>query len=271
MRKWRRYGDVARSINYWSGSLMRWLKHISKGLTTVALHLPAMKPRATSLPLVMNFLGRQTYRLQSPMVTRRRPEASRVSLLPLFLLLALPVHAQNIISFTAEVTSGVETVIPVLTWDTTPLADSCTASGDWSGDKGPSGEETLPAITGSATYNISCDWLDASAVLTWTAPTQNTDGTAYTDPKGFKIYYDMSQGGPYANVNDVPDPNATTHVVAPLIPGTWFFVATAYNQLDVESDVSGEVMKILGLSSETESVGITVNPKPNAPTGLGVM
>lgn len=186
-------------------------------------------------------------------------------------LIAQSVFAQNTITFTAEVTSGVETVIPDLTWSTAPPADDCTASGDWSGSKGPSGNETLPAITGSATYNLSCDWLDASATLTWTAPTQNTDGTPYTDPKGFKIYYDMTQGGPYENVNDIPDPNATTHIVSPLIPGTWFFVATAYNQNDIESDVSGEVMKILGLTTETESVGITVNPKPASPENLTVL
>ncbi len=189
----------------------------------------------------------------------------------LVLLLALPSQAQNIISFTAEVTSGVETVVPVLTWDTTPLADDCVASGDWSGSKGPAGTETLPAISGSATYNIQCDWLDSSATVTWTVPTQNTDGTAYTDPKGFKVYYDMTQGGPYANVNDIANPTATTHVVSPLIPGTWFFVATAYNQNDVESDVSNEAMKILGLTTETESVGITVNPKPAPPGNLTVL
>lgn len=247
---------------------MRWLKHISKGLTMVALHLPATRPRATPLPLVMHVLGRQTP--ISPWVTRRWPEALRVSLLPL-LLLALPSQAQNVLTFTAEVTSGVESVVPELTWNTIPLADACTASGDWAGGKAPSGTETLPAITGSATYNIQCEWLDASATLTWTAPTQNTDGTAYTDPKGFKVYYDMTQGGPYENINDIADPNATTHVVFPLIPGAWFFVATAYNQNDVESDVSGEVMKILGLTTETESVGITVNPKPASPENLTVL
>ena len=186
-------------------------------------------------------------------------------------LIAQSAFAQNTLTFTADVTSGVEEVVPVLTWDTTPLADACTALGDWAGGKAPSGTETLPAITGSATYNIQCEWLDASALLTWTAPTQNTDGTAYTDPKGFKVYYDMTQGGPYENVNDIPDPNATTHVVFPLIPGAWFFVATAYNQNDVESDVSGEVMKILGLTTETESVGITVNPKPASPENLTVL
>lgn len=210
--------------------------------------------------------------LKSPMRVSLRPEALwRRMLLPLLSLLALPVNAQNIISFTAEVTSGVETVIPVLTWDTTPLADDCTASGDWSGSKGPSGTETLPAITGSATYNITCSWLDVSATLTWTPPTTNTDGTAYTDPKGFKLYYGMSQGGPYDNIVDIQDPNATVHVVSPLLPGTWWFVATAYNLNDVESDFSGEAMKILGEETETESVGITVNPKPSPPSSLGVM
>ncbi len=208
---------------------------------------------------------------KSPIIlTSRMPEALRVGLLPL-LLLALPSYAQNIISFTAEVTSGVETVVPVLTWDTTPLADDCVASGDWSGSKGPSGTETLPAITSSATYNITCNWIDDKATLTWTAPTQNTDGTPLTDLAGFKIYYGLSQGGPYDEVVDIPDAGATTHVVQPLASGAWFFVATAYNAIGTESDVSNEAMKILGEETDQESVGITVNPKPASPDNLTVL
>jgi hypothetical protein len=206
----------------------------------------------------------------SPMKSPK-PEAVWVGLLPLLLLLSLPSYAQNIISFTAEVTSGVETVVPVLTWDTTPLADDCVASGDWSGSKGPSGTETLPAITSSATYNITCEWLDESATLTWTAPTQNTDGTPLTDLAGFKIYYGINGGGPYDGVVDIPDPAATAHVIQPLGSGAWFFVSTAYNAIGTESDFSNEVMKILGLSSGVESVGITVNPKPASPENLTVL
>lgn len=268
MKELRRYGRVALTIILLEKLTMKLIKLISiRGLTTVALQMPATKPRAARL-FLMNFLTRKQTTTRSPM-TRRWPEASRVSLLPL-LLLALPSYAQNTVTFSADVTSGVETVIPVLTWSTTPLADDCVASGDWSGSKGSSGTETLPAISGSATYNIQCDWLDSSALLTWTIPTQNTDGTAYTDPKGFKVYYDMTSGGPYENVNDIANPTASTHVVAPLIPGVWFFVATAYNQNDVESVVSNETMKILGLTTETESVGITVNPKPAPPVNLTV-
>lgn len=188
----------------------------------------------------------------------------------LVFLLALPVSAQNVITFTAEVTSGVETVIPVLTWDTTPLADACVASGDWSGSKGPSGTETLPSVTSSATYNITCSWLDVKATLTWTAPTQNTDGTVLTDLAGFKLKYGMTQSGPYDHEVDILDPNETSHVISPLASGNWFFVSTAYNAIGTESDVSNEVMKNLGLLSGQESVGITVNPKPSPPTSLGI-
>lgn len=246
---------------------MRLTRNLDRDDDTGFAIMPVPRPRAAWLPLYE--LRKQTIRVRSPMVTRLWPEALRVGLLPL-LLLALPSYGQNIISFTAEVTSGVETVVPVLTWDTTPLADDCTASGDWTGSKGPAGTETLPAISGDATYNITCQWLDEAATLSWTAPTQNTDGTTYTDPKGFKIYYGTSQGGPYDNIVDLVDPNVTSHVISPLASGNWFFVVTAYNLLDVESDVSNEAMKNLGLLSGQGSVGITVNPKPNAPSGFGV-
>jgi hypothetical protein len=206
---------------------------------------------------------------KSPII-RRLPEALRASLLPL-LLLALPSYAQNTITFTAEVTSGVETVVPVLTWDTTPLADDCVASGDWTGSKGPSGTETLPAISSGATYNITCEWFDDAATLTWTAPTQNTDGTPLTDLDGFKIKWGQTLGGPYPSEVDIADETATSAVIQPLASGNWFFVSTAYNALGVESDNSNEAMKNLGLVSVVDSIGITVNPKPATPENLTVL
>lgn len=177
--------------------------------------------------------------------------------------------AQNTVSFTADVTSGVGTVTPVLTWDTTPLANDCVASGDWSGSKGPAGTETLPSITSSATYNITCEWLDATATLTWTAPTQNTDGTPLTDLTGFWVHYGATSGN-YSVSVQYPDPNQTTAVITPLTPGMWFFVATAYNALGIESDFSNEASKLLTQESDVESIGITVNPKPASPDNLTV-
>lgn len=192
-------------------------------------------------------------------------------LLTLFLLMfALPVFAQNTLTFTAETETGVEQVTPVLSWDTQPAADTCTASGDWTGNKGAFGIETLAPISTSATYNLTCEWQDNTATLTWTAPTQNTDGTPLTDLAGFKVHYGATSGS-YSVTNDYPDPNQTTAVIAPLTPGMWFFVATAYNAIGTESDFSNEGSKLLTLDSDVKSVGITVNPKPASPENLTVL
>lgn len=187
-----------------------------------------------------------------------------------WLLMAAPTMAQHTIIFTAEATTGVETVTPVLTWDTIPLADDCTASGDWSGAKGGAGRETLAPISTGATYNLECEWLDDAATLSWTAPTKNTDDSPLTDLKGFKLYYGQSQGGPYDNIIDLVDALAIAHVIEPLSSGNWFFVATAYNTIGTESVVSNEAMKNLGLIGSTDSIGITINARPAPISDLAV-
>lgn len=87
------------------------------------------------------------------------------------------------------------------------------------------------------------------AELTWTAPTQNTDGTALTDLAGFKIYAGLVQGGPYGDVSiTINNPATTTFTVPGLAEGTtYFFVTTAFNSADPvqESDFSNEVSKFI--------------------------
>ena len=87
------------------------------------------------------------------------------------------------------------------------------------------------------------------ATLSWTAPTQNTDGTALTDLAGFKIYAGLVQGGPYGDVSiTINNPTTTTFVVPGLAEGTtYFFVTTAFNSADPvqESDFSNEVSKLI--------------------------
>ncbi len=87
----------------------------------------------------------------------------------------------------------------------------------------------------------------AEAELTWTAPTQNTDGSALTDLAGFKIYMGTVQGGPYPVSIDLADPTITTFTVPNLSEGTYYFVSTAYNGADPvqESDLSNEVTKTI--------------------------
>ena len=75
-------------------------------------------------------------------------------LLAYFALLATPAFAQNVINFSTDIAQADGVATPTLTWSTSPAASSCVASGQWSGEKGAAGSETLPAITESATYNL---------------------------------------------------------------------------------------------------------------------
>lgn len=159
---------------------------------------------------------------------------------------------------------------PTLSWSTSPAADSCTATGSWSGEKPGAGTEEQPTITSSATYNLACVWNMDSATLSWTPPTENTDGSAYVDAKGYAIHYGSSSGD-YSNVIEIDDPSVTTYIVEGLPAGEWFFVAGAVNQRDVESDPSNEASKVItGTEQQEETVGITVNAMPNPVGNLTV-
>ena len=85
---------------------------------------------------------------------------------------------------------------------------------------------------------------DGSITLSWTAPTQNEDGSALTDLAGYKIYYGTSSGN-YSNQIRIDGVGMTTQVVNNLTPDTYYFVATAFNASEVESGFSGEATKIV--------------------------
>ena len=81
-----------------------------------------------------------------------------------------------------------------------------------------------------------------SATLTWTAPTQNTDGSALTNLSAYKIYYGVTQGS-YPNQIRIDNPGVTSYVVENLTPDTYFFVATSVNTNGVESTFSNVASK----------------------------
>ena len=76
-----------------------------------------------------------------------------------------------------------------------------------------------------------------SVTLSWTAPTQNSDGSALSDLAGYKIYYGTSEGI-YPHKISIDTSGTTTYVVENLAPDTYFFVATAVNSKGMESDFS---------------------------------
>lgn len=84
----------------------------------------------------------------------------------------------------------------------------------------------------------------ASTTLSWSAPTQNEDGSMLMDLRGFVIHYGKTSGT-YSNQIRIDNPTVTTYVVDNLSPGTYFFTATAFNASGVESRLAGEISKTL--------------------------
>ena len=83
-----------------------------------------------------------------------------------------------------------------------------------------------------------------NATLSWTAPTENEDGTALLDLAGYKIYYGRDSGS-YSNEIRIDNPSVTTYLVDNLTQDTYYFVATAFNSTGIESRFSGEAVKTI--------------------------
>jgi hypothetical protein len=81
-----------------------------------------------------------------------------------------------------------------------------------------------------------------SVTLSWTAPTENEDGSTLVDLSGYRIYWGTTPGN-YPNSLTIDDTGLTTYVIDNLAPGAYEFVATSFNAAGVESDYSNAVTK----------------------------
>jgi hypothetical protein len=76
-----------------------------------------------------------------------------------------------------------------------------------------------------------------SATLSWTAPTENTNGTPLMNLAGYTIYYGTSLGALTQTIQ-VPNPSAITYSVGNLSAGTYYFAVTAYTSSGTQSTQS---------------------------------
>lgn len=84
---------------------------------------------------------------------------------------------------------------------------------------------------------------NGTATLSWSAPTERTDGSPLTNLAGFNVYWGPEEGN-YPNRATV-GLSTLTYVVENLAPGTWYFVTTAFDEDDVESDFSNVASKTI--------------------------
>lgn len=79
-----------------------------------------------------------------------------------------------------------------------------------------------------------------SAILTWSAPTTNVDGTPLTTLAGYKVYYGTTPGA----YTSIVVGNVSSYQIAGLANGqTYYFTVTAYDTYGIESDFAPVVSK----------------------------
>ncbi|MBK6674392.1 MAG: putative Ig domain-containing protein [Proteobacteria bacterium] len=86
--------------------------------------------------------------------------------------------------------------------------------------------------------------MTGSATLTWSAPSQNTDGSSLTNLAGFKVYHGTSA----SMLNDIVQLEgaaSTAYTYAQLSPGTHYFAIAAYTSNGLESDLSALGSKVI--------------------------
>ena len=83
-----------------------------------------------------------------------------------------------------------------------------------------------------------------SATLSWTPPTQNTNGTPVTDLAGYHIYYGTTEGA-WTSTITVLEATETSYVVSGLAPGTYYFAIVAFNTAGDDSTQSNVASKTI--------------------------
>jgi hypothetical protein len=76
-----------------------------------------------------------------------------------------------------------------------------------------------------------------SATLSWTPPTQNSDGTTLTNLAGYRINYGTSSANLSQTVQ-IANAGVASYTVTGLNSGTWYFAVKAYNTAGAESELS---------------------------------
>ena len=84
----------------------------------------------------------------------------------------------------------------------------------------------------------------ASASISWSAPTQNTDGSSLTNLAGYRIYYGTSSGSLTQSIQ-IANPSVSTYVIDGLTPTTYYFAVRAYTSTGAESTNSNVASKTL--------------------------
>ena len=91
---------------------------------------------------------------------------------------------------------------------------------------------------------VSTTTTTGSATLSWTPPTQNTDGSTLSNLAGYRILYGTSAGSLNKTIQ-VANAGTMRYVVENLATGTWYFSVRAYSSTGAESTASNTASKAI--------------------------
>jgi hypothetical protein len=111
------------------------------------------------------------------------------------------------------------------------------------GDEGMSSKVTISAKDAANSASIGPFTIvvtapaNGTASLSWSAPTDNSNGSPITGLAGYNIYYGTDPSNLTKSI-DVAGATTTTYVVTGLTAGTYYFAVAAYNSEGVDSSLS---------------------------------
>jgi len=135
-------------------------------------------------------------------------------------------------------------------WATFTAATGKLAGTPAAGEVGTYSNVAISVSDGKATASLGAFSIAVTAIsngrvtLSWTAPTENTDGTPLTNLSGYKIHYGTSASSLSQSI-DVNTVGVTTYMVDNLAPATWYFAITAVTATGVESSYSNVANKTI--------------------------
>lgn len=139
-----------------------------------------------------------------------------------------------------------------LSWQTENVTQ-CSGSGPWLDSESTAGSVTVGPFFEDSSYVLECQGEGGSAIamatvrvrtakLSWSQPTQKSDGSPLLDLVSYRIYLG-AQSGIYEQSFTLPSDYSQVRLF--LVPGQYYFAISSFDSSDNESDLSQEVSKLI--------------------------
>lgn len=119
---------------------------------------------------------------------------------------------------------------------------ACGPSGSSTGSGAAATSNSSASASSGGTSTSSSSPTNKSVTLSWSPPTQNSDGSSLNNLAGYTLHYGTASQD-YTGSIEITSPTETSYVVSGsnFPPGTYYFAISAYNAQQVSSSLSGEV------------------------------